>query len=89
MNNIIIGSGIVGLTLALELKKQIRFSNDPIIIIDKHNIPTKGTSLKNSGVLHSGIYYKTHSLKSKLCIEGSHLIKKFCNHYQLPLNNVL
>jgi len=78
----IIGSGVVGLTLAKEL---ISFSNDVSIdLIDAYSIPSKGTSIRNSGVLHAGLYYTPGSLKSKLCLEGRSLLESYIVHNQLP-----
>ena len=78
----IIGSGIVGLTLARELINN--FENIQIDLFDKNGFPSKGPSLNNSGVLHAGLYYPPNSLKSKLCIEGSYLLKEFSIQNQLP-----
>lgn len=79
----IIGSGIVGLTLAREIINN--FENIQIDLFDKNGFPSKGPSLNNSGVLHAGLYYPPNSLKSKLCIEGSNLLKEFSIKNQLPL----
>lgn len=79
----IIGSGIVGLTLANEL---IASSSDVRVdIIDSFSIPSKGTSVRNSGVLHAGLYYEPQSLKSKLCLEGRTLLEHYIMHNKLPL----
>ena len=55
MKVIIIGAGCVGLSIAYKLLK--KFSGNQILVIDRYNIPSKGTSEKNSGVLHAGLYY--------------------------------
>lgn len=79
----IIGSGVVGLTLAKEL---ISFSKVVSIdLIDAYSIPSKGTSIRNSGVLHAGLYYTSGSLKSKLCLDGRSLLESYIVHNQLPL----
>ena len=62
----IIGSGIVGLTIAFEISNQ-----DPhfeITIFDKEDHSLKHGTGRNSGVIHSGIYYTPNSLRSKLCL---------------------
>ena len=64
---IIIGAGCVGLSIAYQLLKKYKTGSD-ILVFDRYNLPTKGTSLKNSGVLHAGLYYPPNSEKSKLCI---------------------
>ena len=83
MRFIIIGSGIVGLSIANVLIKKKLFEPSKILIIDKYSIPTKGTSLRNSGVLHAGLYYKPGSLKAKLSVEGGKKLKNWCK-----LNNI-
>ena len=70
MKFVIIGSGIIGLSVAKALIEKKIYKASEILIIDKYAIPSNGTSLHNSGVLHAGLYYKTGSLKAKLSIEG-------------------
>ena len=75
----IIGSGVVGLTLAYEIT-----NHNPeyeITIFEKEDNSIRHGTGRNSGVIHSGIYYTPNSLRSKLCIEGSHLMKKFIKTY--------
>ena len=81
---IIIGAGSIGLSIAFKLLLKYKNGND-IVVIDRYNIPTKGTSLKNSGVLHAGLYYPPDSEKSKLCIDGHEQLKKLCLENNLPL----
>ena len=69
----IIGSGIVGLTLAYDLSDK---TNEVIVFEKEKDSLSHGTG-RNSGVIHSGIYYIPNSLRSKLCIEGSKLMKDF------------
>ena len=80
----IIGSGIVGLTLAYEITNHN--SNDEIIIFEKEDSSLRHGTGRNSGVIHSGIYYTPNSLRSKLCIEGSKLMKKFIQENNLFIN---
>jgi L-2-hydroxyglutarate oxidase len=79
---IVIGGGIVGLATALRLKEQkptIR-----IIIIEKENEVAAHQTGNNSGVIHSGLYYKPGSLKAKNCIEGYHQLLDFCEQESIP-----
>ena len=83
---VIIGAGCVGLSIAYKLLEKYKSAED-IIIIDKYNVPTKGTSLRNSGVLHAGLYYPKGSEKSKLCIQGGESLSKLCHDNNLPILN--
>ena len=80
----IIGSGIVGLTLAYEIAHNN--SECEITIFEKEDNSLKHGTGRNSGVIHSGIYYTPNSLRSELCIKGSRLMKKFIQDHNLFLN---
>lgn len=80
---LIIGAGIVGMTIARELVA--RGIND-ILIIDKEADVGVHASGRNSGVLHAGIYYHTDSQKAAFCHGGSTLMKAFCDENQIPVN---
>jgi len=82
---LIIGGGIVGLTLALELKKQ--FVDATISIIEKESHPGVHASGRNSGVLHAGFYYTADSLKAKLCRDGNFAWRQYCEDNKLTLNH--
>lgn len=79
---IIGGAGIVGSAIALELKQ--KFRDKSILLLEKENIPGYHQTGHNSGVIHSGIYYKPNSLKSNNCIEGYRYLTKFCRNYKIP-----
>ena len=66
---VILGGGIVGLSLAHQIIARGVTKN--IVIIDKEKSLGLHTSGRNSGVLHAGIYYKPKSIKAKVCIKGS------------------
>jgi L-2-hydroxyglutarate oxidase len=80
MNNydfIIIGSGIIGASVAYHL-----ILNNPkskIILLEKEKKPFSHQTSHNSGVIHAGVYYKPGSLKSKFCIEGLKSTYEFCD----------
>ena len=82
---VIIGGGMVGLSLAHQLIE--RKLSEKIIIIDKEVSLGKHSSGRNSGVLHAGIYYKPGTLKSKVCVEGSKRLKEWVIKRNLPINN--
>ena len=81
---LIIGAGIIGLTIALELKTQ--FPDASITILEKESHPGAHASGRNSGVLHAGFYYTADSLKAKLCREGNHAWRHYCVENNLTLN---
>ena len=69
----IIGAGIVGLSTALHLQKQ----NKNVLVLEKEKEPGLHQSGRNSGVIHSGIYYKPNSSKSELSIRGRNLLIEY------------
>ena len=81
---LIIGAGIIGLSVALELKKQ--FSDSKITIIDKEKNLGVHASGRNSGVLHAGFYYSDNSLKAKLCRNGNAYWHSYCLEKKLKIN---
>lgn len=80
---IIVGGGIVGLTTSFELKK--RFPRARIAILEKENELGAHASGRNSGVLHSGIYYPAHTLKAKASIAGGKQMFAFAQEYAIPV----
>jgi (S)-2-hydroxyglutarate dehydrogenase len=79
---IVVGGGIVGLATALKLKNASPFLK--ILLIEKENELAKHQTGNNSGVIHSGLYYKPGSLKAKNCIHGYRLLIDFCKENEVP-----
>ena len=79
---LIVGAGITGQTIARELLAR---GADDILLLDKEKGAGIHASGRNSGVLHSGIYYTPDSLKAKYCAEGNRLMKGFCKQKSLTL----
>ena len=78
---ILIGAGIVGLATALkilEAKPELK-----LLIIEKENDICKHQTGNNSGVIHSGIYYKPGSLKAQNCKRGYKLLLEFCDEHKV------
>ena len=73
----IIGGGIVGLSVAWAILE--RQSRARIAVLEKECDWSRHQTGRNSGVIHSGIYYKPGSLKAKLCREGNRRLLEFCN----------
>jgi L-2-hydroxyglutarate oxidase len=78
----IIGAGIVGLAIGLELTS--RFPGISVEIIEKEPVVAGHQTSHNSGVVHSGIYYKPGSLKARLCVAGAQTLLRFCEEYGVP-----
>ena len=81
---VIAGAGIIGCTVALEIKNQIPKSN--ILILEKEPRIGMHSSGRNSGVLHAGFYYTEDSLKARFCVDGNRAIKQFCKEHSLKIN---
>lgn len=65
---IVIGGGIVGLAVAYKLS--LKFKSKSVLVLEKEKKLSKHQTGRNSGVIHSGIYYKPGSLKARNCIDG-------------------
>lgn len=76
---LIVGAGIVGMCVAFELKQ--RNPNANIIILEKEHTVGVHASGRNSGILHSGIYYGSDTLKAKVCSSGARLMREFASEY--------
>lgn len=77
-----IGAGIVGLAVARELAR--RHPNASVCVLEREDDIAGHQTTHNSGVLHSGIYYKPGSLKARLCVEGSRELLSYCEQRGLP-----
>jgi L-2-hydroxyglutarate oxidase len=78
----IIGGGIVG--AATFYKMQLRFPHLRIILIEKENALADHQTGNNSGVIHSGLYYKPGSLKAKNCVNGRKELVAFSKEHGVP-----
>ena len=81
---IIIGTGCVGLFLALQLKN--KHPKSKILLIEKEKAAGLHTSGRNSGVLHAGLYYEPGSIKAKVCVDGAKRLRNWILDRDLPLN---
>ena len=66
---IIVGGGIIGASAAYKLK--VNFPKSKILVIEKEVQSSAHQTGRNSGVIHSGLYYSTKSLKAMLCVSGN------------------
>lgn len=81
-DSIIVGGGVVGLATALQL-----LNKNPslkVLVLEKEKEVAKHQTGNNSGVIHSGLYYKPGSLKAKNCIHGYNLLIDFCQQNDVP-----
>lgn len=81
MNIYIIGSGIVGLTIGIKIKEKL--TDSKVTIIEKEELSIKHGSGRNSGIIHSGVYYPSETLKAKLCIDGAKQLKNYVKNKKL------
>ena len=78
-NYIIIGGGIVGLSTAMTLSRH--FPSAKVALLEKEASWAAHQTGHNSGIIHSGIYYKPGSYKAKLCRDGNKSMINFCQHH--------
>jgi L-2-hydroxyglutarate oxidase LhgO len=79
---VVVGGGIVGCSVALELAHRKRFRD--IFLFERGPYLGDGTSTRNSYVIHAGIYYPADSLKAKFCVEGNRRHYEFCARHGIP-----
>jgi len=81
---VIVGGGIVGLATALQsIRRQPRIR---LAVVEKEDKVARHQTGHNSGVIHSGIYYKPGSLKAKNCVAGAALMVEFCREHSIPFD---
>jgi L-2-hydroxyglutarate oxidase LhgO len=78
----IIGGGIVGLASALEIGR--RYPQLKLLVLEKEDRLAAHQTGHNSGVIHSGIYYKPGSLKAQTCVSGARDLVAFCEQHDIP-----
>lgn len=75
----IVGAGVVGLAIASELSARAE-----VLVLEQDAAPGRGVSSRSSEVIHAGIYFPAHFLKTRLCVQGNPLLYEFCRRYQVP-----
>jgi L-2-hydroxyglutarate oxidase LhgO len=76
----VIGGGVVGLASALALAGR----GASVCLLEREARVGHGTSTRNSGVIHAGLYYPAQSLKARLCAEGRDRLYAFCEQHDIP-----
>ena len=79
---VVIGGGIVGLSVARETAT--RFPHLSVAVLEKEQRVGTHQSGHNSGVIHSGVYYKPGSVKARTCVEGAGAMVEFCREHGVP-----
>ncbi len=82
-NIVIIGGGVVGCAIARAVSARWQ----DVFLIEQNPKLGMATSSRNSGVIHSGIYYPKNSLKARHCIEGNRLTYEFCKKHNVPFRH--
>jgi L-2-hydroxyglutarate oxidase len=83
-NVVIVGGGIVGLATAYQLTE--RFRDLSVIVLEKESSVGAHQTGHNSGVLHSGIYYKPGTLRAQNCRSGKQRMQEFCTVQNIPFD---
>ncbi len=78
----VIGGGIVGLSFAMQATEQ--FPRLRLVVLEKEAGVARHQTGHNSGVIHSGVYYKAGSLKARLCVAGAREMVEFCSRHGIP-----
>jgi L-2-hydroxyglutarate oxidase LhgO len=80
VNILIIGGGVIGCAIAHAVSER----HQDVFLAEQNPHVGMATSTRNSGVIHSGIYYPQGSLKARLCVEGNRLAYEFCARHNIP-----
>ena len=78
----VIGGGIVGFSFAMQATEQ--FPRLRLVVLEKEAGVARHQTGHNSGVIHSGVYYKAGSLKARLCVTGAREMVEFCSRHGIP-----
>jgi L-2-hydroxyglutarate oxidase LhgO len=81
---LVIGGGIVGMTMALALKEE--YTDATVTLIEKEHDLGAHASGRNSGVLHAGFYYTADSLKARFTRDGNTQLTEYCLDREIPIN---
>ena len=84
-NILIIGGGVIGCAIAREVSQRWQ----DVFLVEQFPRVGMATSTRNSGVIHSGIYYPKGSLKARHCVEGNRLSYEFCEKHNVSYDWLL
>ena len=83
LDAVVVGGGIVGLATARALL--LDRPGSAVVVLEKESAPALHQSGRNSGVIHSGIYYPPGSLKARLCAAGRRSIETYARDHGIPV----
>ena len=82
-DTVIVGAGVIGLAIAREISKK----GHEVVVLEANSRAGEETSSRNSGVIHSGIYYPTGSNKAIFCVEGNRLLYEYVQNRNIGYRN--
>ena len=77
----VVGAGIIGLAVARALLRSN--PSKRLVVLDKEHAPALHQTGRNSGVIHSGVFYAPGSLKAELCVQGAAALRQFCEQHAI------
>lgn len=80
INTVIIGAGVIGLAIAKALTEQ----GDDLLILEKEKSFGMGASSRNSEVIHAGLYFSPHMLKTQACVRGKEMLYQYAKERHIP-----
>jgi L-2-hydroxyglutarate oxidase LhgO len=81
---VVVGAGVIGLAIARELA----LAGQEVVVLESESRHGTGTSSRNSGVIHAGLYYPAGSLKARWCVEGKQLLYSYAKSHQVVHANI-
>jgi hypothetical protein len=81
---VVVGAGVIGLAIARELA----LAGQEVVVLESESRHGTGTSSRNSGVIHAGLYYPAGSLKAQWCVQGKHLLYDYAVSRQVVHANI-
>ncbi len=81
---LVVGAGVVGLAIA----REFAIAGHDVVVVEREGHYGTGTSARNSGVIHAGIYYPTGSRKAEWCVRGRHLLYEYAARCNIGHRNI-